>query len=465
MVTNKQLIVAAVIVLCICSACQPTPKADIITPKDDTNLIEMAQSGEAGVRISEMIGAPERYGFEANSEDGNVQITVNAEVVVPQVDALPILRMSRHTLTEQDIKNVFSVLCNGNTVVDGDVLWKSYYQVILERLISMRQEGTLDKYSSLEELDAAISEIMEKIQEAPNEPEAISPDFSFHIMDNYMSSARILSTPDQVELSDLYAMNQESNVTLEYVRDIQKNARYHAQIIATNPYYIASMYSDATQTIVPPVVNKDEALQTANETINAMGYADFFCSGSRLAPVGEAREGNAVDGVCEFIFTRKVNGVSTTFTNDVFAASPDDPNSVTRPWGYEHIRVFVDDAGVACLLINDPYQVEEFVSEQTTVLPFSDIAKIFEHMIQTKYFTIDSDKKTEIIVEKITLGLCRIFEKGNSNYGLLVPAWSFMGTLTESSASSNFTYGSDGYHCLLTINAIDGSIIDRSKGY
>ncbi|HWR31515.1 MAG TPA: DUF6034 family protein [Negativicutes bacterium] len=458
--------IIAIFTLCILSACQPTPETDIVTPKDDTRLIEMAQSGEAEMSISDMIGAPENYAFEASSEDGNVHITANADVVLPEVDDLPIVRVSRHTLTEQDMKNVFSTLCNGNTVVDEDgALWKSYYQVTLERLISMRQEGRLDKYDSVEELDAAISELMGKIQEAPDKPEAINPDFTFHAVDNYTFSARILSTADNVALSELHAINQEDSVTIQYVRDIQKVALYHSQIMATTPYYIAGLYSDSNQTVLPPTISKEDAQQIANETINTIGYSDLSCSGSRLAPIGDAHEGNVFDGVYEFVFTRTVNGVNTTFTNDVYAAPPDDPNSMTRPWGYEHIRVFIDDAGVACLLINDPYQIEETVSEQTTVLPFSDIAKVFEHMIQTKYLSVDSDKKTEVHIEKVELGLCRIFEKDNSSYGLLVPAWDFIGTLTESNSNKSFTYGRDGYHCLLTINAIDGSIIDRGMGY
>lgn len=461
---NRSMMIA-IFMLCILTACQPTPETDIVSPKDDVNLIEMAQSDETEMRLSDMISAPERYTFEASSEDGNVHITANAGVILPEADALPIARVGRYTLTEQDVKNVFYALCNGNTVVDGDVLWKSYYQVILERLVSMRQEGDLDKYTSVEELDAAISETMRTMQEAPNEPEAINPDFTFHIVDSYMTNARILSTADHVTLSDLVAMNQESGVTIEYVRDIQKDARYHSQIMATNPYYIACMYSDTTQTVVPPAIRKEEALQVANQTIKAMGYSDFSCAGSRLAPIGDVREGNVVDGVYEFIFTRTVKGVNTTFTNDVFAASSDDPNSMTRPWGYEHIRVFINDAGVPCVLINNPCQLEGIVSEQTTVLPFSDITKVFEHMIQTKYFTIESDEKTDIHIGRVELGLCRIFEKDNSSYGLLVPAWDFMGTLTEKNSSSSLTYGIDGYHCLLTINAIDGSIIDRSVGY
>lgn len=462
---RKESIILAICTLCILTGCQPTPETEIVTPKDDTRLIERSQSGETEMRLSDRIGAPEHYAFEASSADGNVQISADADVILPKTDDLPIVRVSRHTLTEQDMKNVFYAVCNGNTAVDGDVLWKSYYQVTLERLTSMRQDGNLDKYDSAEELDAAISELMDTIQGAPDEPEAINPDFTFHAVDSYMTTARILSTPDRVALSDLDAMNQESSVTIEYVRDVQKDAHYHAQIMATNPYYIAGMYSDTTQTIIPPAIRKEEAQRIANETVNAMGYSDMSCSGSRLAPMEDAREGNRFTGVYEFIFTRTVNGVNTTFTNDVCAAPPEDPNSMARPWGYEHIRVFVDDAGVACLLINDPYQIEETVSEQTTVLPFSDIAKVFAHMIQTKYVTVDSDKKTDIHIERVELGLCRIFEQGESNFGLLVPAWDFMGTLTQSNENGSLTYGRDGYHCLLTINAIDGSIIDRGMGY
>ena len=55
----------------------------------------------------------------------------------------------------------------------------------------------------------------------------------------------------------------------------------------------------------------------------------------------------------------------------------------------------------------------------------------------------------------------RVKEKNVGDSGVLVPVWDFFGT----QAFDDITIGQDGYQSLLTINAVDGSIIDRDLGY
>ena len=52
----------------------------------------------------------------------------------------------------------------------------------------------------------------------------------------------------------------------------------------------------------------------------------------------------------------------------------------------------------------------------------------------------------------------RISEADSYDTGLLVPVWDFQGKVTDE-------YGSEFAGSVMTINAIDGSIIDRSLGY
>ncbi len=59
----------------------------------------------------------------------------------------------------------------------------------------------------------------------------------------------------------------------------------------------------------------------------------------------------------------------------------------------------------------------------------------------------------------MVLGYSRISEADSFDTGLLVPVWDFMGTVT------NEAYGEEEYRSVLTINAVDGSIIDRALGY
>ncbi len=98
------------------------------------------------------------------------------------------------------------------------------------------------------------------------------------------------------------------------------------------------------------------------------------------------------------------------------------------------------------------------------MLPFDQIKKIFENMILTKYGASGTEEaeSASINITGIRLGLARVTEQNNNAYGLLVPAWDFFGVYDT---GNGYPIGYDGFESLLTINAVDGSIIDRQIGY
>ena len=61
----------------------------------------------------------------------------------------------------------------------------------------------------------------------------------------------------------------------------------------------------------------------------------------------------------------------------------------------------------------------------------------------------------------IRLGYARVLKQDETGVGLLVPAWDFFGTVTDADGA----VFDDPDQSLLTINAIDGTIIDRAAGY
>lgn len=88
-------------------------------------------------------------------------------------------------------------------------------------------------------------------------------------------------------------------------------------------------------------------------------------------------------------------------------------------------------------------------------------------MMLVKYEAQAEYSKEDIEISRVTLSLHRIIEQNSNESGLLVPAWNFYGKQISTLNDP------DGYsepietlnQSFLTINAIDGSIIDISKGY
>jgi hypothetical protein len=127
--------------------------------------------------------------------------------------------------------------------------------------------------------------------------------------------------------------------------------------------------------------------------------------------------------------------------------------------------------------------------DQTTdnveLLPFAEIQAIFKKQMSLSYAysaETESDQPLDyrrIIIEKIQLGYMRVQRQGRDGEYLMIPVWDFYGyeamkfeDPVTAAQWVYFTLNADGemeerepYQSYLTVNAIDGSIIDRRMGY
>ena len=117
----------------------------------------------------------------------------------------------------------------------------------------------------------------------------------------------------------------------------------------------------------------------------------------------------------------------------------------------------MNDDGIVGMRWEAPYSILGNVTEDSSLIPFSEVEKIFEKMIAVKY----ANTQSIIAIENIRFGYARVAEQNQSGSALLVPAWDFFGTISDFNGISLSDYGTS----LITINAIDGSIIDLARGY
>ena len=68
-------------------------------------------------------------------------------------------------------------------------------------------------------------------------------------------------------------------------------------------------------------------------------------------------------------------------------------------------------------------------------------------------------------IEKVTLTLRRIMEQNNAENGFFVPVWDFYGTTQTTYKNEPPSEFFSNNRPLLTINAIDGTVIDLNRGY
>ena len=109
--------------------------------------------------------------------------------------------------------------------------------------------------------------------------------------------------------------------------------------------------------------------------------------------------------------------------------------------------------------------------EDAHLLPFDAVMERFDQMVRVKYEGMMADpgwggiRSMEVRVDRIELSLERVIQPDNIDGGLLVPVWSFFGSILCTRPGDSFNHAYDPTVPFLTLNAVDGTLIDPRKGY
>ena len=101
-------------------------------------------------------------------------------------------------------------------------------------------------------------------------------------------------------------------------------------------------------------------------------------------------------------------------------------------------------------------------------MAFDSIVKIYEQMMEVTNADIgEFEKQRTYHVNKIKLGYSRIYDPNVDNRaGVLVPVWDFFGGFdAEIDGHYEQNNGEHSKQSFMTINAIDGTVINRDLGY
>ena len=465
------------------SACQPTPEVEPVAQKDTEALVERVEVAEEDV--ADMAKAPQtRHITRALSEVSQrtgIDITIDADVVLPETDAIPVARVQSGELDMSVLENIWKIVANGSGMLED--FPRSYYEGQASMWMEYREAGNLDKYSSFEEMDAAISELLAEAATKPAEP-VFLPESPMDVMqtgeklhDTYDCSEGAVNFYGWSDQETVYNMwlNATSVGGNRFTRDIEMNDELNDYQISANPLdiYLPAIERGEFRVQLPEWSIED-AQAYAEQLLAELGITDFTCVVARIAPL-IPRFFDEQQDVCpcayELLFTRQVAGVNVTY-NDVtdsggrlYRDTPD----YTPSWGYERIQLLVDDAGVLYMAYPPLYEVTEIVTERAEILSLEEAVASFERMIGYQYAAYEAGEEEPcddayLCIDEIRLGLTRIAEKNAQQQGYLVPSWTFFGHYKL----IDFWPDGEGHHgteAILIVNALDGSIIDPDRGF
>ena len=502
------------------------PQEEAVTLKEqdgEQTSEQMTANGAAtSENVAEQVQAPEKYQAEVTGDA--VTITIDAEVIVPDVPGIKLKKVTARTFTQEDYDAVNSVLLEGEKLWDRDfeAMQEShgfFKEELDERIAELEEKIAQDGLNGDATYNSKGITLNEQIEEYKSLGEyAVSEEEA--VANGWIKEIPAIVTYDEA-LSETRENELYGFVTVDgqdYSLEIDNNASAaeHRVVFMINKQDGDGNYLSFSNSLPdwnnlpenmsdiqlkPGFVNMntppEEVCEKAADAINQMGLGEYAVQGGgyfacwsadEYAMDSEAyRASTYLAGIGYGVhFVRVADGIPITYTyEDGGSFTGEDgekwlqamergedyvPEAVY--WPYEEMMLVYNHDGFRTFEWKNPYTVEDMSEEYVFLLPFSDISNIFEEMLikkQADSFNNEGDT-VDIQVDTVVLSYMRVRDK-DSLEGTLIPVWDFFGTKTFKNAAGevdlvvNRVYDGALPESLMTINAMDGTIVDRSLGY
>ena len=437
------------------SACQPTPEAEIVTPKDFDLLLKKARSSPQTVQVTLVPDAspatvPEylpdtdrddRFHMEFFANTESFHVAVDARVVQPQ-GPFPILEVTPGDFDEQSAQPFFDVLTEGFTLYTGEELET---KATLEHEIQLMQQFIDD-----------------------------GPPLPFEPWDGDLFTVGAEGNPGMVVGVEYPVPGRMvSYGTLLPDRPVDYSRQQDER---TDTYSVYSfdkrLDMPGVERIAPEAYDQvhDGAAISARAAAKAAlspleGLGDFSIADIRWShDADDEAVAKGITGKQAYLvrLTPVFHGASLLYTG---ASAMDIPEGGYTPiWHYEHVLAAVDgDGTILGMAWESPLTETEVLADDTTLLPFEEIMGIFTQQVN-RIYSYEEATDAALNVTDVQLGLFRIREQGDMESGLLVPAWFITGEYHSADHPEDVSL-QDEYWPIAVINAINGSIIDVNNGY
>lgn len=496
---KKKILLAAALCFVLASGCAETPEDAVVKKKSGQSMENYKESEESGQEkeseentLAKRLQVPETYTVDSQSGDGTFHLSCDARVEVPDVEQVGIYKVGQLPFDETLIAQVTRGLFGDQPIYDG----KQYFQTTkaealakLEELKKYQAEGNMDPYGYLAAMDAS--------------GEAYDPEEVYSLQRDIDSWEEIYQSAPEEKVKEVVSptVSEEEyfNGAVEmdgsvYQYKLKEGAGNHLQIeairvadgeIAGNGMWNDGLYNgDVPQEMEIPSrqeaeqragISEEEAVQQADTYLQNMGLTDFSAKEVKLAlrtsatpSVNETISYKEAPAGYLVSYTRDLDGFPVTSEMN-YGGGLESMESTQEAWAYEKVEILVNKEGLQYAQILNLYQVGEKQVENVEMKSFPEIAKIFEQMIQIQNADMEGDRTVELQIDRVTLGYMRVYDPGaDSTSGILVPVWDFFGTekgkMTVEGETMDISVCQPDYS-FLTINAADGTVINRSLGY
>lgn len=499
--------------LALLLACVPTPDHEFVIGKQDADidavLLQTAApvTGETvgnpneepggetesvpHVTLAERLGAPAHYTEEEFSKKvpfDTLKVQIDADVHVPDTEKVGVYTATFDVPFSETQQKALILRYLGEErpfCVDrkSSGYWRKWQ---IEEEIKLRQKE-LERNSAFE--DREMREIMteqsnEQLQQAMESYQKAPEDWAHLEWDGSLAKGR----GEKATYITLYANTDQP----AHYKKISFSAYGFDYFDETQP--VCEMNTNSTVnyrdavTIEPQTDAERAAVSLAEEELKRLNVGTF-CTKS-VQPSGDSdwqasdvdypatgllvQLWYTVDGLPFYDFQSWHGSDDLMNYVEETGMEPERDYSVYIPGQYRAC-VGVRDGKVASISIDGMHSVAGCVNDNVQMLSFDKIIETFKEQIGYHYYTgdwedPDSGKGETLVITDIRLSMMRVRKKDSPEEFYLLPVWDFLGYMLhpywprEGEDLERHKQWADSLS-FLTINAVDGSIVDRNVGY
>lgn len=409
---------------------------------------------------------PKNFSGQWKGADDCLIVNADAKIIVPEAEVMPVATVQRRNFTQDEVDRILEVFLEGGTLYKNLGMTKPQVQQRLDEYYAMQRGEiplSLDGDRTMDDLPEVIERWEGYLMEAPEEGERIPAETQFQPHDFHGEIVEGFGELDG-DIIQIHIVNNPvfENKIVVYKEDFGDMYGGLA--------YPLSEYRE----ILENSMSEENARNAADKLLGELCIDNVRCDDIQevfFMPNG-ADEASGTGFKLEYV--RNIDDVPLTYTpENGFSAVENSP--FDDIWAYERITVWLSNDKVVGFKWANPYTEPVLEKSSAELLPFEDIADIFGKMIVVTNDDIrDINRKNgfNIIhymdVDSVELGLMRVRDRENAGSGEVIPVWDFWAKTKAVAADkkdAHLVYDGEYYEIVLTINAMDGTILDRSLGY
>ena len=460
-------------VLCVCtiflvSCAQPTVNENVVQ-RYKKDISAVIQENE------ELLGYNTIDAFSNTRYDGDWnKVKARMKISVPDTDKLPVFRYGLKTFSEEKVESIVGSII-GKEPVFYEIGQPSpeYYQMFIEEWYGVIESLEQWKQQIIEtgpqEVETYSVKTGEEYIEIVDE-ESIDKDIEStkrhiseyqEIIDNYKETERVetklgySTNPEDLYLEEKMVMNASFDKDGEdYVlltagdgKVLKIGKRDLTSTRQSRPTEYQTLSDDGSYSRKIKI-SKKEAIDKAEKLISAE-YPEMIFQKIYPSAGADGFGEDDVEYAWKCYFTRRIENVDVSFEDHEIMTE----ELHTVPILYETISVIVNEEGIIGFEYNFPLQEEEMISENVKLMPIEDVLAIAKQYFSAQYYD-------DLVISDMKLSYTRVDKQDDKGHYYYVPVWDFYGKTSMIDPGTDLEI-----YSFLTINALDGTIIDRTYGY